>query len=110
LPRYQVLFHLFLVVNCQDFGIHGQELAQKFGYIQPIPFKKQSKRGQQMENDRIHDLINEAHTIFNKTSIFEVIDLVNEQAAKDFLKKEYDNPDDNSIAQYLSIVNEINTI
>lgn len=63
-----------------------------------------------METDRIHDLVNEAHDIFNKTSIFDVIDLVNEQAAKDFLRKEYDNPDENSIAQYLSIVNEINAI
>lgn len=63
-----------------------------------------------METDRINDLVNEAHDIFNKTSIFDVIDLVNEQAAKDFLRKEYDNPDENSIAQYLSIVNEIKAI
>jgi hypothetical protein len=63
-----------------------------------------------MGTDRIYNLIEEAHDIFNKTSIYEVIDLVNEQAAKDFLKENYNNPDENSIDQYLGIVREISSI
>lgn len=63
-----------------------------------------------MGTDRIYDLIQEAHDIFNRTSIYEVIDLVNEQAAKEFLRENYNNPDENAINQYLGIVHEINSI
>ena len=63
-----------------------------------------------MGTDKIYDLIEEAHDIFNRTSVYEVIDLVNEQAAKDFLRDNYNNPDENSIDQYLDIVHEINSI
>lgn len=60
-----------------------------------------------METKRIDELIAEAHSIFDATSIYEVIDLENRQAAVDFLKKTYKNPKNESINRYLDLVERV---
>jgi len=62
-----------------------------------------------METKRIDKLIAEAHSIFDATSIYEVIDLENRQAAVDFLKKTYKNPKNESINQYLDLVERVDS-
>jgi hypothetical protein len=59
-----------------------------------------------LETDTIEKLIDEAHSIFSATSIFEVIDL-DKQAAIDFLSKTYDNPEAESIDRYLGVVDQL---
>jgi hypothetical protein len=46
-----------------------------------------------MSTDKIEFLVDQAHKIFNRTSIYEVSDLLNRQAAIDFLNDRYSNPD-----------------
>lgn len=57
--------------------------------------------------DKVDVLIEQAHSIFNETSVYEVIDLENEQAARSYLKKKYNNPDENSITQYLEVIDRL---
>ncbi len=56
-----------------------------------------------MRTDKIELLVNEAHAIFNATSVFEVID-IDHQAARDFLNKTYNNPRAGVVDQYLNVV------
>ncbi|TKB26072.1 hypothetical protein FCL47_09995 [Desulfopila sp. IMCC35006] len=56
-----------------------------------------------MDTDGIEQLIDEAHAIFNATSIHEVIDL-DDQAARAFLMEAYGNPKPELIDQYLEVV------
>jgi hypothetical protein len=63
-----------------------------------------------MKTKQIDELIAEAHTIFNATSIYEVIDLENRQAAVIYLNKTYKNPTSESINQYLDLVETVNSL
>ena len=58
-----------------------------------------------MRNSEIEKLVDEAHSIFNLTSIYEVIDL-DEQAARSFLAKVYGKPD-TLIDQYLKVIEKL---
>lgn len=61
-----------------------------------------------METKQLDTLIAEAHAIFNATSIYEVVDLENRQAAIDFLNKTYKNTNRKSINRYLDLVEQVN--
>ena len=63
-----------------------------------------------MEEKRIDVLIEKAHAIFSHTSIYEVIDLENRQAAEEFLKKTYNCPEDEKINEYLDILEVVKAI
>ena len=58
-----------------------------------------------MSNSEIEKLVDEAHSIFNLTSIYEVIDL-DEQAARLFLAKTY-GKSDTLIDQYLKVIKKL---
>jgi hypothetical protein len=60
-----------------------------------------------MSTDKIEFLVDQAHKIFNRTSIYEVSDLLNRQAAIDFLNDRYSNPDPELINRYLAIVDQL---
>lgn len=60
-----------------------------------------------MKEQKVDLLIDNAHNIFNATSIYDVIDLDNRQEAETFLIKRYNNPDKISINRYLDIVEKI---
>lgn len=63
--------------------------------------------GKEMGIDsQIEFLVNEAHNIFNKTSIFEVVDL-NKELAKEFLDEAYGNPNGELIDRYLDLVKKL---
>lgn len=57
-------------------------------------------------NDIIEILVNEAHDIFNKTSIFEVVDLDN-GPARDFLNETYGNPEAGLVERYLGVIEKL---
>ncbi|KJS02672.1 MAG: hypothetical protein VR65_04335 [Desulfobulbaceae bacterium BRH_c16a] len=57
-------------------------------------------------NDIIDILVNEAHEIFNKTSIYEVIDL-NNGSARDFLNETYGNPEAELVERYLGVIEKL---
>lgn len=59
-----------------------------------------------MITDEISKLVDEAHAIFNATSVFEVIDL-DKHAARDFLAKAYGNPDIEAIDRYLDVLKKL---
>lgn len=62
-----------------------------------------------MVTKQIDELIADAHAIFNTTSIYEVIDLENREAAVEFLNKTYKNPNRESINQYLDLIERVNS-
>ncbi len=55
-----------------------------------------------MSIDIIETLVNEAHLIFNATSVFEVTD-IDTNAAVEFLNKTYNYPEPNAIEKYLRV-------
>lgn len=59
--------------------------------------------------DQIEKLVDEAHKIFNQTSVFEVVDLDN-NPARDFLNEAYDNPGPESIDRYLCVIEKLRWI
>jgi hypothetical protein len=60
-----------------------------------------------MSTDKIEYLVDQAHKIFNRTSIYEVCDLLNRQAAVDFLNDQYSNPDPELINHYLALIDQL---
>ncbi|MGB3212460.1 MAG: hypothetical protein WBB19_17300 [Desulforhopalus sp.] len=60
----------------------------------------------QLRPAEIEKLVDEAHSIFNATSIYEVIDL-DESAARAFLTTAYGNPETALIDQYLEVVDKL---
>ena len=62
-----------------------------------------------MVTKRIDELIADAHAIFNATSIYEVIDLENREAAVELLNETYKNPNRESINQYLDLIERVNS-
>ena len=57
--------------------------------------------------DRIDYLVDQAHRIFSLTSIYEVCDLLNKQAAVDFINDRYSNPDPELVNRYLALVDQL---
>lgn len=63
-----------------------------------------------MDMNRVDSMISKAHKIFGETSIYEVIDLENRQAAIDFLNRAYGNPDKKLVEEYLEIAEALKTM
>ncbi len=47
--------------------------------------------------DEISELVDEAHAIFNATTVSEVMDMRDRQSQEDFLNKVYNNPEPEAI-------------
>ena len=61
------------------------------------------------ENALITKFVNQAHKIFNATSVFEVID-TDRQSATEFLNKYYRYPGTRKIDQYLKVVAKLKQV
>ena len=57
--------------------------------------------------DEISELVEEAHTIFNATTVSEVMDMRDRQSQEDFLNKIYNNPGTEAIDSYLAVVKRL---
>lgn len=53
--------------------------------------------------DQIEQIVDQAHKIFNKTSVLEVIDMDGD-SARDFLNKAYGHPEPAIIDLYLDVI------
>ncbi len=65
--------------------------------------------GQYMKIERICDLVEEAHELFNTTSIFDVIDL-DKSSAKEVLNETYRNPRVKKIERYLDVIERLKQV
>jgi hypothetical protein len=52
-------------------------------------------------------LVEEAHAIFNATTVSEVMDMGDRQSQEDFLNKTYNNPGVEAISSYLDVVKRL---
>jgi hypothetical protein len=59
-----------------------------------------------MNDDQIENLVKQAHQIFGKISIYEVIDLDRESAAK-ILTEHYGPTDEQQMEKYFSILDQL---
>ena len=57
--------------------------------------------------DEISELVEEAHAIFNATTVTEVMDMRDRQSQEDFLNKNYNNPGVDAIDRYLDVVRRL---
>jgi hypothetical protein len=57
--------------------------------------------------DEISELVEEAHAIFNATTVSEVMDMRDRQLQEDFLNKIYSNPGVEAINSYLDVVKRL---
>ena len=57
--------------------------------------------------DEISELVEEAHAIFNATTVSEVMDMRRRQSQEDFLNKIYNNPEPEDIDRYLYVVKRL---
>ena len=57
--------------------------------------------------DKISELVEEAHAIFNATTVSEVMDMRDRQSQEDFLNKNYNNPEPETINSYLDVVKRL---
>jgi hypothetical protein len=57
--------------------------------------------------DEISELVEEAHAIFNATTVSEVMDMRDRQSQEDFLNKIYNNPEPEAINSYLDVVKRL---
>jgi hypothetical protein len=55
----------------------------------------------------ISELVEEAHAIFNATTVSEVMDMRDRQSQEDFLNKIYNNPGVEAINCYLDVVKRL---
>jgi len=60
--------------------------------------------------DQIEDLINQAHDIFNKSSIYEVFDLDNRKEAIEVLREFYDPLDMEKVEKYFAILDKLHKL
>ena len=60
-----------------------------------------------MYTDEISELVEEAHAIFNVTTVSEVMDMRDRQSQEDFLNKTYNNPGAEPIYRYLDAVKRL---
>jgi len=64
----------------------------------------------EMYTDEISELVEEAHTIFNVTTVSEVMDMRDRQSAVDFLNKTYNNPATEDIGRYLGVLKRLEKV
>ena len=57
--------------------------------------------------DEISELVEEAHAIFNATTVSEVMDMRDRQSQEDFLNKVYCCPEFEKINRYLDVVRRL---
>jgi hypothetical protein len=57
--------------------------------------------------DEISKVVDEAHAIFNATTVSEVMDMNDRQSQEDFLNKIYSNPGVETINLYLDVVKRL---
>jgi len=57
--------------------------------------------------DEISELVEEAHAIFNATTVSEVMDMRDWQSQEDFLNKIYSNPGVEAINSHLDVVERL---
>jgi hypothetical protein len=57
--------------------------------------------------DEISELVEEAHAIFNATTVSEVMDMRDRQSQEDFLNKIYNNSGVEAINRYLDVVKRL---
>jgi hypothetical protein len=57
--------------------------------------------------DEISELVEEAHAIFNATTVSEVMDMRDRKSQEDFLNKIYNNPEPEAIDRYLDVVKRL---
>ena len=57
--------------------------------------------------DEISELVEEAHAIFNATTVSEVMDMRDRQSQEYFLNKFYGNPEPEAINFYLDVVKRL---
>jgi hypothetical protein len=57
--------------------------------------------------DEISELVEEAHAIFNATTVSEVMDMRDRQSQEDFLNKIYNNPEPEASNRYLDVVKRL---
>ncbi len=62
---------------------------------------------EKMYTDEISELVEEAHAIFNATTVSEVMDMRDRQSQEDFLNKIYSNPGVEAINLYLDMVKRL---
>jgi hypothetical protein len=60
--------------------------------------------------DEISELAEEAHAIFNETTVSEVMDMKGRQSQEDFLNKIYNNPEPEAIDLYLDVVKRLEMV
>ena len=60
--------------------------------------------------DEISELVEEAHAIFNATTVTEVMDMKDRQSQEDFLNKIYNNPGAEAIDRYLDVVKRLDMV
>jgi len=59
---------------------------------------------------KISELVDEAHAIFNATTVSEVMDMRDRQSQEDFLNKIYNNPETEAIDNYLDVVKRLEKV
>jgi hypothetical protein len=60
--------------------------------------------------DEISELVEEAHAIFNATTVSEVMDMRDRQSQEDFLTKIYNNPEPEAFNRYLDVVKRLEMV
>jgi hypothetical protein len=58
----------------------------------------------------ISELVEEAHAIFNATTVSEVMDMRDRRSQEDFLNKIYNNPEPEAIDLYLDVVKRLEMV
>jgi hypothetical protein len=59
--------------------------------------------------DKISELVEEGHAIFNATTVSEVMDMRDRQSQEDFLNTTYNNPGTEAIDRYLGVVKRLDS-
>jgi hypothetical protein len=62
---------------------------------------------EELYTDEISELVEEAHAIFNATTVSEVMDMRDRQSQEDFLNEIYSNPGVETINSYLDVVERL---
>ncbi len=60
--------------------------------------------------DEISILVDEAHAIFNATTVSEIMDMRDRQSQEDFLNKIYNNPEPEAMSRYLDVVKRLRMV
>jgi hypothetical protein len=63
-----------------------------------------------MDDDKLEDLINQAHDIFGESSIYEVLDLDDREEAIEVLSEYYAPLDMDKVERYFTILDQIRSL